>query len=125
CFTSFRRSCSLCGYTYPFYVHCIYFFYVGWIPICFNLSKKNKKIISPTNHSREQTSLRPVTSTSKPLLKECLMSATHVPAGLSVRTEWSADARSPERVYGPVYLSVKTVQATGEESHICSSLRPA
>ncbi|VEN46537.1 unnamed protein product, partial [Callosobruchus maculatus] len=47
------------------------------------------------------------------------------PAGLSVRTEWSADVRSPERVYGPVYLSVKTVQATGEESHIYMFVHPA
>ncbi|VEN64773.1 unnamed protein product, partial [Callosobruchus maculatus] len=47
------------------------------------------------------------------------------PAGLSVRTEWSADVRSPERVYGPVYLSVKTVQATGEESHIYMFVHPS
>ncbi|VEN55151.1 unnamed protein product, partial [Callosobruchus maculatus] len=47
------------------------------------------------------------------------------PAGLSVRTEWSVDVRSPERVYGPVYLSVKTVQATGEESHIYMFVHPA
>ncbi|VEN37182.1 unnamed protein product, partial [Callosobruchus maculatus] len=47
------------------------------------------------------------------------------PAGLSVRTEWSADVRSPERVYGPVDLSVKTVQAAGEESHIYMFVHPS
>ncbi|VEN37780.1 unnamed protein product, partial [Callosobruchus maculatus] len=47
------------------------------------------------------------------------------PADLSVRTEWSAHVRSPERVYGPVDLSVTTDQATGEESHIYMFVHPA
>ncbi|VEN57576.1 unnamed protein product, partial [Callosobruchus maculatus] len=47
------------------------------------------------------------------------------PACLSVLTEWSADVRSPERVYGPVCLSVTTDQATGEESHIYMFVHPA
>ncbi|VEN55907.1 unnamed protein product, partial [Callosobruchus maculatus] len=47
------------------------------------------------------------------------------PAGLSFRTEWSAHVRSPERVYGPVYLSVTTDQAAGEKSHIYMFVHPS